>query len=181
MHIARWALIFLLILWAPAASSAEVIGGVMGENLTHPGVKIGLEWPLLGPDHPRWRVTGGASVWAHPRNHLGVLLMPQIGPRWVAKSGGLFELLVGVGYLHMRPLGALYTRDTSGDIVRQAHLGYPSLGIQLTAGFGWDLSRSVSVPLAVHLRPFVLGQYPSSTFLIPRWGLCVEVRRVRPP
>ena len=67
----------------------------------------------------------------------------------------------------------------TGEIVRRGHLGYPSLGVTLGLGVGLDLSQRMSAPYAVHVRPFVLGQYPSSTFLIPRWGLSVEVRKVK--
>ena len=41
----------------------------------------------------------------------------------------------------------------------------------LQLGLGWDLSQQTEIPLAFQVRPFLLAQIPSNTFVLPRWGV----------
>ena len=138
-----------------------------GELLSHPGMTAGVEIYLYENSWYNNFFAGTLGFYVHPRNHLGVFILPSLGQRFTAFFGLFGELLLGVGYLHTWPQGAVYERNDAGEIEQVYDSGHPHLMMNLALGFGWDLRKNGLLPLSIFFRIDAFGEYPFNNIILP--------------
>lgn len=131
-----------------------------GENGIHPGLKLGIEYPLASREKEKERLfrkrqekrgsklktrelflTGNIGSYIHPNNHLGVFVGTDIGARRIkGKNGNFVELNLGIGYLQRLYTIDTYTLDANESLQRIGAAGNGSFMLGLAPSFGRDLS-----------------------------------------
>lgn len=149
-----------------------------GENGIHPGVKLGLEYPLSqkekvkkrwtakrqdrkGPKTFRkeWALIGNVGFYNHPNNHSGLLISPEIAWRRTKmhKKGNFFGASLGLGYLqrfYNIPTYELGSNEPIGGAGKGQFLSTFSIA------FGRDLMVKRDMPLKWYVKPSVMVVMP---------------------
>lgn len=143
--------------------------GILG---THPGIKIGIEYPLttFGETEELNRqdqilASGNLMLYFHRGNHIGLATNLELGFRSRKFNRPNYELFGGFGYLWQIRPNKLYDFDVEEDdpvqlkrFFTQAHQ-LRTLGI----GIGGNRSRNLEDdfwsirPTLLHIRPFSTG------------------------
>ena len=145
--------------------------GVMGEFLFHPGGFVGVEGRVFGRGRGELLATGNVAAYVHPRNHVGLMIWPELGGRLrVGRRVGL-EAFGGVGYMHTFLAAPLYTIDESGTVHRTRDRGHPSF--MPTGSVGVSVATKRVIPF-VRLQTF--GQYPFNHSMLLHFAVLVGVR-----
>jgi hypothetical protein len=151
------------------AVTAQV--GVMGEFLLHPGAFAGVEGRVLGRGRGELLGAGTLASYVHVRNHVGLMLWPELGGRVrVGRRVGL-EAFAGVGYLHTFVAAPLYVVDDAGRVHRIRDRGRPA--VMPTGSIGVSIATRRAIPF-VRLQTF--GQYPYNHSMLLHFAVLVGVR-----
>jgi hypothetical protein len=144
-----------------------------GENISHYGLKIATEFPVLVKDKLKVKdndkiinkrkeifITGNIGGYVHKRNHLAVFIGSEIGYRKTRKKGFKYEFLLGLGYLHTFLQGDTYEVSDDGDVKKVNFAGQSNLMIPFSLGFGYDFNFFYKKPISVSIKPGFFIQYP---------------------
>lgn len=145
--------------------------GVMGEFLFHPGGFVGVEGRAFGRGRGELLVAGNVAAYVHPRNHVGLMIWPELGGRLrVGRRVGL-EAFGGLGYMHTFLAAPLYTIDASGTVHRTHDRGRPSF--MPTGSVGVSVATKHVIPF---FRLQTFGQYPFNQSMLLHFAVLVGVR-----
>lgn len=143
----------------------------MGEFLSHPGGFVGVEGRIFGRRRGELLAAGMLASYVHVRNHVGLMLWPELGGRLrVGRRVGL-EAFAGVGYVHTFLAAPLYVIDEAGRVHRTRDRGRPA--VMPTGSIGVSIATRRVVPF-VRLQTF--GQYPYNHSMLLHAAVLVGVR-----
>ncbi|RMG27999.1 MAG: hypothetical protein D6730_06105 [Bacteroidetes bacterium] len=144
-----------------------------GESVVHPGLNVGLEFPLAEKvrqkerkgrtrlrEH-RWFAGPQAGIWSHPNNQHVLFVKAEAGYRKTRPKGWLMEVSAGLGIQRSFYPNPLYRFSTQGEIEQLPLAGRWAMMGQLSLAMGRDLYKGSSqLPLSVYLKPGLLLQFP---------------------
>ena len=152
-----------------------------------PGVKLGMDIPLLRQQHrsdrrPEGRkltqrdmsVEPAVSVWHHWGNHTPITAGAQLFYRRGKESGWQRELFVGQGITYAINAGITYSFDQSGTLQGSRLAGRWMSATQVGFGLGRDRSDT---DMAWHVRPTLMVWAPYNDTIAPVFLLEMGVRR----
>ena len=165
----------------------RIHAGLVTMNAIFPGVRLGVEFPLLldvRDRKPKRRdvrkhgigeivVRPNAGFWIEPRNANNVFLGGEAGVRWTTHRGFRFGSYLGVNYLHAFNGGMTYNASEPGN-VRPAPLGgNPAFLGTAALGLGMDWKKKKQNPLSLDFRAGAWVQAPFNNFILP--GVMLEL------
>ncbi|MFN7118649.1 MAG: hypothetical protein ACK4TA_17760 [Saprospiraceae bacterium] len=170
-------LFFILMLFSvtPSLFAQNVRLAYFGENVTHYGVRGGLEYALHHSEKPKGTSTIqneltlgiNLTVFRHPNNHIGVILSPELGWRRTGKQGGIVQAAVSTSLFRSIYEGKTYRSGENGDLQRVPLAGQWGFLPGISLGFGKDLSVKHDVPIILFTNIHYMRQYPyNKTHLI---------------
>ena len=144
-----------------------------GENGIHPGLKIGIEYPLVNRKKERERffikrqekfgskvrfrqlfLSGSIGTYFHPNNHLGLFVGTELGTRKIKdKHGNFIEFNLGVGYLRRFYTLDTFSLDANESLQQIGAAGNGSFMISIAPAFGRDLSIKKGKALRWFIKP----------------------------
>jgi hypothetical protein len=141
--------------------------GILG---THPGIKVGVQYPLLTINEGKSvekldQLLGAANFifYYHRRNQIGTGFNVELGYRHRKINGLNKEVFLGVGYLRSFLPNATYDFDGENGMVRKRSLGKNQLFKTAAIGLGRNSGENftsdfwVIKPTLLHLKPFNRG------------------------
>lgn len=159
------------------APAQGIRAGYYGETVTHYGLKIAYERPLL--THVRTRnqarktllFAPGLAAYRHPHNHLGFILSPELTYRRTGRRGGQFEVGIAPAYFRYFLDGTTYEVDDAGEFRRVRLAGGSAFLPTISVGVGRDLSVRHKLSLAWFTRLNLMQQRPYNTSALLRFSL----------
>ena len=144
-----------------------------GENATHPGFTLNLEYVRRHSTGISTPMRADAGAYFHPRNHNAFMFDVHCGLREHFGRRFALEQYLGLGFMRAFYNGdGLFQVNDKGAVVRVSPSGNPafmpsvSLGIWIAAGKKTDPER-----WAVHLRPKAFWQLPVNNLALPHFAL----------
>lgn len=133
-----------------------------GENLLHPGARLGVEYDLARASGHALVLGGGLGGYAHPGNTTGLFATVDLGYRYTFSPGFLVEGFAQAGWLQAFLAGDTLTPAAGGfaPVPLASNATFIAGG---TVGLGWDWSRQQVAPLALALRFTAFDQLPVNT------------------
>lgn len=155
-----------------------------GELIFHPGAKVSVEFPLWSKTKTKELknrsktkqrsvlLIPGAGFYVHPENHTAVFANVEAGYRKIsAKSGFKIEGLLGIGYHAKINAGTTFVVEDDGSISEKKVAGRSYFTTQIGLGLGQDLFVKKQIPVAWHIRPYVVFWIPYNTTTLPSFDL----------
>lgn len=160
--------LFLTLLCGAAVARAEPsrLGlslAWFGEQLLHPGVRVGVEYELVSAEGHALVVGGGLGGYAHRGHATGLFATVDLGYRHTFTRGFLLEAFGHLGWLQAFLAGATVTPGAGGGFEPVPAASNAALLAGGTVGLGWDWSRQHPAPLAFTFRFTALEQWPVNT------------------
>lgn len=159
----------------PALFAQNVRLSYFGENVTHYGIRGGLEYALHHSEKPKdhssiqhdLSFSIHLTVFRHPNNHVGVILSPELGWRRTGKRGGIVQAAVSTGLIRSIYEAKTYKTDDQGGFQQVTLAGQWGFLPGISLGFGKDLSVKHDTPIILFTNVHYMQQYPyNKTYLI---------------
>ncbi len=144
-----------------------------GKTISHPGLKIGIEYPLMVVDVEKLKKSGvaipktksifltGNLIYNHHRRYNSIVLVnTEIGYRITRKKGFKMGVLLGFGGLRTIIDEDTYQVSDQGKIKLIRHPGQWGFAPSLSFELGKDMGFQKSLPWAYHLKPSFYFQIP---------------------
>lgn len=130
-----------------------------GENVSHPGARLAVEYDAAHADGHALVVGAGLGFWAHRGRDTAAFFTGDLGYRHTFSRGFVVELFGHLGVVEDFLAGAAFTPGDagfvpSGVVANTAFIGGGTLGL------GWDFTAATGVPLALTLRLTALAETP---------------------
>ena len=164
---------FLTSLRAQDTPPTAVTFSYFSEQLTHYGLKAGVEYPLrfqvkeknrkgkmIRPKEKLIFATLNLGFYRHPKNHYAVFLLPEIAMRKTKDNGFKSGFFLGLGYLRRFNDGPTFSVDENGNVDQKTLGGENRLLTSFSYEIGKDWSKSKGMPLAWHVKPTLLFSIP---------------------
>lgn len=149
----------------------------LGETIFHPGFTVGVEYIPLQNNYSKMLLIGNLGFIVHHYNYYALFFNTEIGYRFTTPVGFMFDLSIGIGYMHlwlyMAQGSAIYERDSSGNITTADNYGYPGLSPSFSMGLGVDLSRITKAPIMIFTRIYALGRFPVNNMIFFHGALTI--------
>ncbi|RRB04999.1 hypothetical protein EHT25_12845 [Larkinella rosea] len=177
------ALAVLLILPAPEATAQQLRVAYFGETVTHYGLKVAYEHPLISRTITRnsarkeFLFTPGLAVYNHPDNHVGVIVSPELAYQRSGRRGGVFEVSLSNSYFRYFLAGQTFEVDETGGFRRVRMAGRGAYLPTVSVGFGQDLSIRKNRSLAWYARLNLMQQRPYNASTLMRFGIECGIRK----
>jgi hypothetical protein len=155
-----------------------------GEFVTHPGIKLGAEYPLalrvkekIGSKGKQKRrehllFTGGnLGFYRHKRNHFGAFLNAELGYRKTRTKGFKTEGAIGIGYFRTFLDGRTYEVKDNGEVETIKLAGRNKLMYSFSFGIGKDLYQKYQVPISWIVKPTLFVETPYNNGFLPHFAL----------
>lgn len=172
-------LIVLLILFTTTEISAQIKKptaisvSYFGETITHPGLKIGLDYELKSWDRNKKKSTqkiisksiilsSNIGFYFHKDYQTGAFALPELSYSRKNQKGNFRSIGLGVGYMRTF-IPNVYEVNTANEIKRTIAGNNYFLSTCFVA-FGKDLSVKYSIPMGVYIKPqimYALPNYPN--------------------
>ncbi len=146
-----------------------------GENVTHYGIRGGLEYALHHSEKPKDNstvqhdLTFGVhlTLFRHPNNHFGVILSPELGWRRTGKRGGMVQAALSPGLIRSIYEAKTYKTDEIGGFQQVTLAGQWGFLPGISLGVGKDFSVKHDTPIILFTNVHYMRQYPyNKTYLI---------------
>ena len=156
--------------------------GYFGELITHPGVKLGINYTFKQKSKIKkskkqinkgWLSGANATFYRHKFNHKALMLTCFIGRQRIGNTGFLMQLNFETGYMASFLDGEAYEWD--GSTFQTAKKGNSHLVFGFNGGIGWDFGKRTSLPATFTLLPHLYIQAPYNTLFLPRTALAIQV------
>ena len=144
-----------------------------GETITHPGLKVGLSFPLHQWEQHKMRRNGQEKLldkkielspqlgfYYHQDYQTGLFVLPELSFIRQNAKGNYTALGIGAGYMHTR-VPRVYDFDANGEI-EQIGTGYHYFISNYFATFGKDLSVKKGIPLSIYAKPQLIHALPNA-------------------
>jgi hypothetical protein len=165
-----------------------------GENVIHPGLKVGVEYPIWEKEKIKVRrigfmenkfgskartkqlfVTGNVGFYNHANNHSAFFINSELGYRHIKqKKGRYLGANIGLGYLQRIYNIDTYELNEAGEL-EEIGGGKGQLMTSLSLVYGQDLSFKNDSPLSWHVKPTLLFLSPYGYTTVPNLALEVGV------
>ncbi len=151
-----------------------------GENLTHPGIRVGLATPIGLQLNPKeevdksWVVGGYVTYYRHPRNHRALMLTGAIGRQRIGNQGLQTMFNFELGYMASVLDAEAYEWD--GNQIIEAGKTSSHFTFGLNGGLGWNFDKQRDLPLSFMVQPHLFIQAPFNSAFLPR--LALETRLI---
>lgn len=155
-----------------------------GETITHPGTKIGVDYPLRTTkisklkksgktfDKQKQIIVGGnLGVFYQRRYNTSLFLNAEVGYRRIKKKGSKLDFLFGVGYLKSFLNEDTYEVSDNGEVNRVRLAGQSSFLSSISVSFGKDFGFTGSSPWGYHIKPSLYFQMPYGQVKLPHFVL----------
>ena len=158
-------------------------GSYFGEFVSHPGFKLGVETPYAVRMKEKRRVTKEKSkllsaslgFYHHVDNHYGTFLLAEAGRRGARPKGFTTEHWVGLGFFRSWLASPTFEVSDDGEVNQVIGAGRNRLMLSMAAGWGWDFSRSLNIPIVFNLKPTLFFEIPHNNAIMPRVALDVGI------
>ena len=154
-----------------------------GELGLHPGLAVGLEYPLHKNSWFLLHWDNEVGGYYHKWNHTGVFARTSVGTRFTAPFGLYFDLQLGAGYLHTFVAGDTYVRTEKEELTQKSDGGDPHFMPSLVLLLGWDIAKNRDLPLALHFGVDAYGQTPFNHSVLPhiaiRTGITYKINQYK--
>lgn len=155
-----------------------------GETITHPGLKLGIEYPVKlittkktkksGKEiekHKSLFVATNLAFYYQKRYNTGVLLNAEFGYRKHSKKGFKIEYLVGFGGIRTFLNSETFEVTENGLVEPIKFAGQFGLLPSIAIGFGKSFGQNTSKKWAYHIKPSFYFQIAKSQAVIPHFIL----------
>jgi hypothetical protein len=144
----------------PSERRLAVSAAYLGEQVFHPGGRLGAEYLLARLGWLSLAVGANLGGYAHYRYATGLYLDGAVTARATTASGFVVELSGDAGYLHVIPWGPLYQVPPDGGAPHEvANLGRPAFRFGGLLGLGVDASRTrLGWPLRLTVQLGAFGE-----------------------
>ena len=177
------ALAALLALPGPEACAQQLRVAYFGETVTHYGLKVAYEYPIISRIKTRnsarkeFLFTPGLAVYNHPDNHVGVILSPELAYHRTGRRGGTFEVGISNSYFRYFLAGKTFEADENGGFRRVKMAGRGAYLPTVSVGFGRDLSIRKNRSLAWYAKLNLMQQRPYNASTLMRFGIECGIRK----
>ena len=170
----RILLVIALLAFASGLRAQSAISlAYFGETITHPGLKVGVSFPLYQWEKHKTLRNGREKLldkridlspqlgfYYHQDYQTGLFVLPELSYIRQNAKGNYTALGIGAGYMHTR-VPRVYDFDTSGEI-EQIGAGYHYFISNYFATFGKDLSVNKGIPLSIYAKPQLMHALPNA-------------------
>lgn len=148
-----------------------------GEMITHPGLKINVDYPLKewgktkvpnkGASFPVTKgffISPSIGLFYHRRYQTGLFFFPEIKYKRQNPKGRFFELGIGAGYLRTFIPNTFEVNGNSE--VNSTHAGSNYFATNYFFAFGRDLRIKENLPIGYFIKPqlvYVIPNFPNGT------------------
>jgi hypothetical protein len=145
----------------------------------HPGIKLGVDYPILrlvnkrqnGFLHDiglmrkqstvRWQLwlSGNIMTYHHKKNHVGLLLIPELTARRISHSGWYADISLGTGYARYF-LPTTYQVSNNNTVEQVNNAGRTYVALTFAPAFGLDRSIKKANAARWYMKPNLLLLMP---------------------
>ncbi|MGA0555956.1 hypothetical protein ACO2Q8_04845 [Larkinella sp. VNQ87] len=183
MKLIAYLMTTLLAMSALTARGQSLRVAYFGETITHYGAKIAYEYPIISrikasnSARKEFLFTPGLAIYNHPRNHVGVILSPELAYQRTSQRGNVFEVSLSNSYFRYFLAGQTFEVAEDGSFRRVKMAGRGAYLPTLSVGYGRDLSARRNVPLAWYARLNVMQQRPYNASHFYRFAIECGIRK----
>ena len=189
-------LLFLLsvstILSAQINNPTSISASYFGESITHPGLKIGVNYHLKSWDktktkkntsqktiYKRIDLSPNVGFYFHKDYQTGLFVLPELSYTRKNAKGNFMIFGMGAGYMRTF-IPNVYEINSNNEIEKTPE-GYNYFLTNYFIAFGKDLSIKHNIPLEIFLKPqimYALPNYPNGiTYFALEVGVCYELSK----
>jgi len=158
----------------PSRFGGVIIGaGYLGENLSHPGGFLTVDFPLSFRRRSFIEARVEVAGYLHPRNSWAIMAQGGIGFGSILPCGFLTGISVGIGYIHTflgAPLYTVIEKTGFDEYLQIPDRGQPGFLFDITGRIGWDWG-DFGVPLRIFLAFKSFGRVPYNGMVLPHFAL----------
>lgn len=176
----KWLFLLLCSAWYLNGAAQNFRVSYFGENLTHYGIRAGMEQAFHSREKDRgnglfsrqeWLLGLSLTVFRHPGNQLGVILAPELGWRHTGRRGGVLQLALAPGLFRSFLEAETYEPGDDGTLVKVPLAGRWGFLPGASVGYGRDLSARGGRPVVLFTNLHYMRQYPYNASFLNRFGL----------
>ena len=162
-----------LVIKGALGAQSTISLGYFGETITHPGLKVGLCFPLHQWERHKMLRNGQEKLldkridlspqlgfYYHQNYQTGLFVLPELSYKRQNARGNYTALGLGAGYMHTR-VPKVYNFDANGEIERIG-AGYHYFVSNYFVTFGKDLSIKTEIPLSIYTKPQLMYALPNA-------------------
>lgn len=159
-----------------------------GENMFHPGLKMGIEYPLKVKEMIKtkkngntkrrglaWIMATNLGFYRHKKNHSGLFLNGEFGGRFITHKAKKLDFALGLGYIRTILDGETFIVDDQGQVQSKSTTGQGGFMPSISIGWGQDFYWKKKSPWAWHIKGQYFFQIPYNAALLLRTGMEVGV------
>jgi hypothetical protein len=142
----------------------SIYASYFGETVTHPGLKVGVNYQLKNWDKTKIKKSGNEKViqksidfspsiglFYHNDYQTGLFVLPELSYSRKNVKGIYMTYAVGAGYMRTF-IPNVYDLNSNGEI-EKTHVGYNYFNTNYSITFGKDLSIKKKIPLSIYIKP----------------------------
>ena len=143
-----------------------------GEMITHPGLRVGVNFPLISWDKTKIKKSGNEKVilksidfspsiglFYHKDYQTGLFVMPELSYSRKNEKGNYMTFAIGAGYMRTF-IPRVYDFNSNGEI-EKIDAGYNYFISNYSVAFGKDLSIKKKIPLSIYIKPQLMYAMPN--------------------
>lgn len=171
-------LIFLVFLTSASIIDAQnlrpqsIYASYFGETVTHPGLRVGLNYQLKDWSKTKLMKSGTEKViqnnmdlspsigfFYHKDYQTGLFILPELVYSRKNVKGNYITYGFGAGYMRTF-IPNVYDLNSNGEI-EKIHTGYNYCITDFSVAFGKDLSVQKNIPMNIYIKPQFLYAFPN--------------------
>lgn len=157
-----------------------------GVLLTHPGIKIGSEYPLLKSEKYKIKneklkiktsqllVSPNFGFYYHKRNQIGIFINAEIAYQKIHYCSFLWEIALGAGYLRTFLPNTTYRVDNQGHVKKVLLAGSNYFMPSFSMAVGKRFVKKSNRHLSLFFRPTIFFYLPYNTNKYPAPNIVFE-------
>jgi hypothetical protein len=162
------------VLHSQSLNPTSVSISYFGETITHPGLKVGVDYELGSwQKSTTWKsgkskmvrssisVSANAGFFYHKDYQTGLFVIPEAGYTRKKANGNFVTYGLGAGYMRTI-VPDVYESNPEGEFVKTSQ-GYNYFLANYSVAFGKDLSVSREIPMDIFVKPQLMSALPGVT------------------
>lgn len=150
----------------------SIYASYLGETVTHPGLKVGVNYQLKSWDktkikksrnekliHKSVDLSPSISFYYHKDYQTGLFVLPELSYSRKNVKGNYITYAIGAGYMRTF-IPNVYDLNSNGEI-EKIHVGYNYFITNYSITFGKDLSIKRKIPLSIYIKPQLMYAIPN--------------------
>lgn len=160
------------ILCAQNLKPATINVSYFGELATHPGLKVGVTYPVKSWEKSRVKNNGkeksiltafelspSAGFFYHRAYQTGIFVLPEVAFSRKNGKGNYKAIGIGTGYMRTQ-VPHVYEINAGGEIGK-IHAGYNYFVTNYSLTFGKDFSVKRNLPVGIFIKPQIMYAVPN--------------------